>query len=179
MDSEPAPESIAETTSETYELESDKQSQPRQFGATWDVSDSAHLLPTLSLKHIPRAWERKPQSPVVKQRSSRKIWHRHDFPQSLSNTTVSSSRTKNLQNPQIARLKKAFVASHSPKKITKKRCVHTAVGQTASANQWDQKASTPLRMSSFSLTPPCLHATAHLYLPVTVQPRFQYCLLST
>lgn len=125
------------------------QSELPQFGATWADTDSAHFLPNQPLKHIPRAWERKPQSPVVKHRYTRKIWRRHEFPQSLLTSTTASNHVKSVQHAHVARLKKAFLASHSPKKIVKKRCLF---GQTASANQWDQKASTPLRTTCISVS---------------------------
>lgn len=140
----------------SHQPDGNVESKLPQFGATWADTDSSHLLPTLPLKHIPRAWERKAQSPLVKQRFARKIWRRHEFPQSLSTTNMTNNDAKPLQHAHVARLKKGFLASHSPKKIVKKRCL---LGQTASANQWDQKASTPLRTTFLLRFIPLLYST--------------------
>ncbi|KAL1297311.1 hypothetical protein AAFC00_004862 [Neodothiora populina] len=123
--------------------------QSQEFGATWDPTDSAHLLPALRLKHIPRAWERKAQSPAIKHRIARKVWHRHDFPQShvvtASSSTSVTDRPKFLNNARMTRIKNLIAASPSPKKVVKKRCVNTGFGQSATANHWDMVAATPLR----------------------------------
>lgn len=126
-----------------------KAAHDQHFDGVWSATDSAHFRPTLPLKHIPRAWERKAQSPLVKQRSSRKIWRRHDFPQSQPATIGSASGSKQLHNARLSQLRKGLTASYSPKKIVKKRCLHTSFGQTAKPNHWDLKASTPLRMSLY------------------------------
>lgn len=134
----------------------DKCQSQSGFGATWaaTVTDSTHFLPTLPLKHIPRAWERKPQSPAVaaaaprreaKVRVSRKIWRRHDFP--LSRPVTAAKHANPLSNSRMARIKTPLTASPSPRKITKKLCLHTSSGQSGSAKHWDQKASTPMRTS--------------------------------
>lgn len=141
----------------TSDHDHDKCQNQSGFGATWAATatgtDSTHFLPTLSLKHIPRAWERKPQSPAAaaaprreaKVRVSRKIWRRHDFP--LSRAVVAAKNAKPLSISRMARIKTPLTASPSPRKITKKLCLHTSSGQSGSANHWDQKASTPMRTS--------------------------------
>ena len=145
---------------------SDQTNQTPSFEATWASTDSTHLQPSfVPLKHIPRAWERKPQSPLAKREQhqhqhhptrTRKIWRRHDFPQSHSTTkALTNTTTKPVHKVHYALSKKAFPSSPSPRKIVKKRCVHTLLGQKASANHWDLKASTPLRKSESMLFAVC------------------------
>lgn len=144
-----------------HEITTKDQTQQQHFGATWNSTDSAHLLPTLPVKHVPRAWERKPQSPAVKQRFTRKIWRRHDFPNNRPATNPDRHGTKPLNDARIARIKNLLAASPSPRKIVKKRCIHTSFGQSATANHWDQKSSTPLRRlpRPFATTPTDSHPT--------------------
>lgn len=111
------------------------------FDGSWNATDAAHLNPTnLPVRRILRAWERKLQSPLVKQRSSRKIWRRVDRPVQTTHTKAADPPT----NACHAGLH-AHGAIHSPRKIVKKRCVFTSFGQNARANHWDQKTGTPLR----------------------------------
>lgn len=146
MDTQPLQD--ADIISDSQERRSDE-TRPQSFDATWTAIDSAHLIPHLPLKRIPRAWERAPQSPVAKQRFGPKIWRRHDFPQP-PRVTAGPSRLAPTQKTCTLRTKTALIAVASPRKIVKKRCLHTSFGQNASAYHWDQKASTPLRMCPFS-----------------------------
>lgn len=115
------------------------------FDGSWDATDAAHLFPTnLPVRRVLRAWERKPQSPLVKERFARKIWRRVDLPVSRSTAPNHAHHTNPPANSCLARLRISS-AIHSPRKIVKKRCVFTSFGQNARANHWDQKAGTPLR----------------------------------
>ncbi|OCK80371.1 hypothetical protein K432DRAFT_425789 [Lepidopterella palustris CBS 459.81] len=50
------------------------------FIQTWDETDAAFLKPAnLPLQKIPRAWDRKPQAPFVRDGRIKKVWRRHEL----------------------------------------------------------------------------------------------------
>ncbi|GAB7350452.1 hypothetical protein MBLNU459_g1056t1 [Dothideomycetes sp. NU459] len=141
-----SPAQVARAHSPAASVETSRDSAD-VFDGNWDVADVAHLLPSnLPVRRVFRAWERKPQSPVAKDRFSRKIWRRIDRPLSRPAVVANpSDDTTLLANACLARLRTAPASVHSPRKIVKKRCLFTSFGQNARANHWDQRIGTPLR----------------------------------
>ena len=117
-------------------------SHAQAFNPNWSASDVTGLLPTsVPLKHIPRAWERKPSSPFTRRPGSSKVWRRVQMPNF-------NTRSRNSMNDEeeCAEARKGGTIQ-SPKKVVKKLCLNNGFGQDWKVADWERRRGSHSRAS--------------------------------
>jgi len=126
----------------SVEHDSDVTNNAPAFNSDWSPSDGIRLLPTtLSLKRIPRAWERKPFSPFTRRSGSSKVWRRVQLP------NFSSRLRNNVSDDEERVDDRKGGTIQSPRKVVKKLCLNNGFGQDWKVADWERSRGSHARRS--------------------------------
>jgi len=122
------------------------------FHAEWRATDAAHLHPSnLSIGRVPRAWERKPLSPLMRRKIRvGKVWKRAVAP-NLKHAGPSTADV-----PREMKQLKARSNFATPLKPVKKLRLDTDFGISARVSRWEERHSPARKIATSSTAPDIL-----------------------
>ena len=133
-------DNINETTTVSNEGgDSDAIIEKPPFIADWSSKDHASFAPNnVPLRRIPRAWERKPYSPLARKTQVRKIWRRIQLPIFPIASKISALQCD--AHPHGGN------TQSSPKKVVKKSRLDDCFGQQSRTTDWEREKTRHARM---------------------------------